>query len=468
MNFVTLEFAAFFAVVLLGTWLVPKGKPYAWFLLGCNLLFYASAGLAFLPLLFVVAIINYATAKGMSHYPRRRMIISISIALQIGLLTFYKYYEILAIQLGLWTNLQLPLGDLLFPVGLSFYVFQGLSYSIDAYRNSDAKPQPLLEVLLFVSFFPTLLAGPILRQSQFFPQLGLRDISHTDIQEGFALIISGLFKKVVLASYLSEHIVRDVYQDPELYASTTVIIAVYAYSIQIFCDFSGYTDLALGVGRLMGYKLPQNFNAPYLATNLQDFWRRWHITLSLWLRDYLYIPLGGNKQGSVYLNLIITMGLGGLWHGSHLRFFIWGILHGLGLCLTHLWKQIPLQATQASSFLGLHGLQSLVRLLGWVFTFNFVALAWIFFRAEDLERCQLILQRCFNWSYTGEGFPILVIPAIVCGIIIQWLGPKLFKGFIALQQELPLICQALLIALLAGFILKMGPDGVMPFIYFQF
>ena len=256
--------------------------------------------------------------------------------------------------------------DILLPVGLSFYIFQGMSYAIDRYRDTALKPMTFLDVLLFVSFFPVVLSGPIMRSSQFFPQL-MEDspagsdeeyeqlekkLINRDIAEGFSYILSGLFKKVVLASYLSEHIVRDVFQSPEFYSSETVLVAMYAYAMQIFCDFSGYTDIAIGIGRLIGFKIPQNFNAPYLATSLKEFWHRWHISLSAWLRDYVYFSLGGNRKGNKYINLFITMTLGGLWHGSHLRFLIWGMAHGLGLVFNHAWTRYnPCKAMLKNGFL---------------------------------------------------------------------------------------------------------------------
>ncbi|MEG1610790.1 MAG: MBOAT family O-acyltransferase [Bilophila sp.] len=487
MNFVTLEFAVFLLFVLTLGWLL-KDRPrlYATFVLLCNLLFYASAGLFFVPLLLTVAVLNWGTARLLTRYSAqaglRKLVITIDIVLHVLLLGFFKYYELLVLGLesllslgGLTPGtLALPMTDILFPVGLSFYTFQGLSYAIDQYRTPDESPQSLGNVLLFVSFFPTVMAGPILRAGQFFPQFGHPNSDPRALQEGFALILSGLFKKVVLASYLSEHIVRDVFQSPEAYSSWAVLAAVYAYSIQIFCDFSGYSDMAIGVGRLMGYKLPDNFRSPYLALNLQDFWRRWHITLSLWLRDYLYIPLGGNRKGSRALNLIITMSLGGLWHGSHTRFLVWGLLHGLGLAGVQLFQHLrqrffPVaevsEPTTSVSGRMLHGLG-----VGcaWLLTFHVVSFLWVFFRAEDMERSLEILRRVFWFGQPGEGFALMVIPAILIGLLVQVVGRPLFGAFVDMQERLPWPLQAITLALLGGMILHMGPDGVMPFIYFQF
>ena len=481
MNFVTLEFASFLLFVLVAGWLLrDRDEAYRAFLLLCNLFFYAVAGIAFVPLLLAVAVLNWGTAHLLARFrerPRvRKALIVADVAAHVCLLAFFKYYEFLVLGLESLASLggfgmglvahALPGTDMLFPVGLSFYTFQGLSYAVDHYRNPDEPPRAFLDVLLFVSFFPTIMAGPILRARQFLPQLGHRTWESRDVQEGFALILSGLFKKVVIASYLSEHIVRGVFESPEFYSSWAVLAAVYAYSIQIFCDFSGYSDMAVGVGRLMGFRLPENFRSPYLALNVQDFWRRWHITLSLWLRDYLYIPLGGSRRGNRYLNLIITMALGGLWHGSHLRFLIWGVMHGVGLAVVHAFHQLKPRLWPGpveNTVLRWCGMAA-----AWLLTFHFVSLLWIFFRAEDMERSLEILRRLLFFGQPGEGFPLLVVPAVAAGRLVQLYGARLFRGFVDMQDRLPWAAQAVVLALLGGFILRMGPDGVMPFIYFQF
>ncbi len=504
MNFVTLSFAFFFVLVLAIHAIFRKGTPqYKILLLGLSCFFYATAGLSFLPLLFAVGLLNWLTAHGVHKYasiPKfAQGILAVNVSIHVGLLIFYKYYEffLLHMEQALQVvGVELALYDLiantefLFPVGLSFYIFQGLSYAIDQYRQKEA-PQSLLNVLVFVSFFPTILAGPILRAKDFFPQLQggaipestlvqkqflPQNLQHVeqkkqDMVVGFTFILSGLFKKVVLASYLSEHIVRDVFLTPDAYASITVLMAVYAYAMQIYCDFSGYSDLAVGVARLMGYRLPQNFNAPYLACSLQDFWRRWHITLSTWLRDYLYIPLGGNKRGNKTLNLLITMTLGGLWHGAHLRFLIWGIMHGVGLSLVHAWQGLcKLLGVAQMEGKALHGIMSkkVGALLGWFVTFHFVCLLWIFFRADTAEQALFIMERIALWESTGEGFAALVPLAIIVTMCTQWYGARLFKAFVHVICGQWLFLQVAIFTVLCALILKLGPDGVLPFIYFQF
>lgn len=496
MNFVTLYFSLFFLVVLTIFSFCPRSIKVQSFLLLCfNLFFYACAGIQFLPLLFFVAFLNYVSAKLTNGHPpkkhtTRRTIIHFIVALQILLLGFYKYYEFFILnteallsQIGLQISLigLLPSVDILLPVGLSFYIFQGLSYSIDRYRDISLKPRSYLEVLTFISFFPTVLAGPIMRSNQFFGQF-IEEIFpqdrefkeqekkwiNQDIAEGFTYILSGLFKKVVLASYLSEHIVRDVFQNPDFYSSETVLIASYAYAMQIFCDFSGYSDLAIGIGRLMGFKIPINFNAPYLATSLQDFWHRWHISLSTWLRDYLYISLGGNRKGNKYLNLFITMTLGGLWHGAHLRFLIWGMAHGLGLIINHAWQKIcPLSPKKEKKEYPLV-LTRIYSFFTWFITFHCITILWLFFRADTTEKALEMLQRISLFTTEGDGYSYLVLVAIFTTMIIQIIGKHCFQGFSYVLEKAWLPLKILIIALCSAIILKMGPDGVLPFIYFQF
>ena len=483
MNFVTLEFATFFLFVLVAGWLLrERDGEYRAFLLVCNLFFYALAGMAFVPLLLAVAVLNWGAVHLMSRFsgqPRKRKgVIALDVALHVALLAFFKYYEFLILGLeslasaaGLDTGIlrhALPSMEILFPVGLSFYTFQGLSYAIDHYRCPDEPPRAFLDVLLFVSFFPTIMAGPIMRARQFLPQLGHRTWDSRDLQEGFALIRSGLFKKVVIASYLSEHIVRDVFESPEFYSSWTILAAVYAYSIQIFCDFSGYSDMAIGVGRLMGFRLPENFRSPYLALNIQDFWRRWHITLSLWLRDYLYIPLGGSRRGNRYLNLIITMALGGLWHGAAIRFVLWGTLHGVALALHKLWLSVVPGAKVSG-----YQMHPLSRLAGILVTFHLVCFGWLLFRADSMRTVQLMLHQI------TDNFHLQLLPQMLAGyggvFALVGLGYLLHmlpgRADAAARRAVvasPFWVQVLLLASVAWGVMQIQSSSIQPFIYFQF
>lgn len=476
MNFVTVSFVLFFLPVLCMGWALRREvRIYKAFLLLASLLFYACAGPGFLLLLAGVALLDWGTVVLMEERTAgvRRFLVGGAVAVHVLSLAFFKYYEpflSLAMEWGgsaaEWLFVP-ALADMAMPVGLSFYTFQGLSYLIDHYRDGEAPSRSFPEVLCYLSFFPTVMSGPIMREGQFFPQLLSTHARREDFSEGSALILSGLFKKVVLATYLQAHAVDPVFGDAGAYSQWAVLAGIYAYAIQIYCDFSGYTDLALGVGRLMGFHLPANFNAPYRALNVQDFWRRWHITLSLWLRDYLYIPLGGSRKGNRYVNLVATMVIGGMWHGSGWTFVVWGALHGAGLAVVHAFHQLQHR-------LGWDGeavpaiLRPVCRVLAWLLTFHFIAALWVFFRASSLEEAVQVLQGAVTPHGEGFGCSLLVPVIIALGLLLQWGGGWLSKGFLGLQLRMPWPLQGLVAGMLAALILNMGPEGALPFIYFSF
>ena len=486
MLFTTVQFAIFFMIILALNWTFRRGRrPYKWFLLLANIVFYGSLEIRFLPLLLVIGFANWFFALFMARTARpgaAKALLLADITVNLGLLAFFKYFEFfysqaesLLLMLGMKTNL--PFMEVVFPIGISFFTFQGLSYAIDVYRDREQVVSSLLDVLLFVSFFPTVLSGPIMRARNFIPQLTVARYNSQDFQNGFALILSGLFKKIVIASYLSEHIVRQVFQVPENYSSLTVLAAIYSYSIQIYCDFSGYSDLAMGLALLLGYQIPVNFRQPYTATNLQDFWHRWHISLSTWLRDYLYISLGGNRLGIVrkYINIMVTMALGGLWHGAHSRFILWGMLHGLGLVLTHAYRDVrkrvlgegrPDRSEPIPRGTAVWG--GVKSTLCWFLTFNAVSFLWVFFRADNTDWALQVFASAFKFNQAGAGFEFLVIPAVLIGLLLQFLGGSVQRFYLGLQTRLPILLQAVVIAVICVIILKLGPDGVLPFIYFQF
>ncbi len=471
MNFISPEFVLFFSLVLVCNFLLrEKGMLYRLFFVACNAVFYAYAGPRFLLLLLHIAIVAWGTGKLLANATSnalRRTILFFSVMLNLSALAIFKYYEFFTIQAewlvsSLGDKIDFPLLDLALPVGLSFYTFQGISYCIDQFREERTPPQSFLNVLMYVSFFPTVMSGPIMRGHAFWKQMDRNQCNESDIREGCLLILSGLFKKLVIATYLSEHVVRNVFLVPDAYSSAAALVAVYGYAIEIFCDFSGYSDLAVGIARLLGWKLPENFQSPYMALNLQDFWRRWHITLSMWLRDYLYIPLGGNRRGNRYLNLLVTMTLGGLWHGAHMRFLFWGIGHGLGLAVTHAFQQWK-KRCGIDHKPGVAG-----TLLGWFLTFHFVAFLWIFFRAENMDIALGVIGRIAGGNLAGEGFPVLALMAIAVGLAMQGAGPFLFRRSLSFLERLPVAVQACVFFFFTTLFLRMGPEGELPFIYFQF
>lgn len=444
---------------------------YTWFLLIANLLFYALAGVGYLPFLLFIAFINWICVRAMERKGRRKRLIMVSatVAVHVFILAFFKYYEAAALGLveligpsAQWL-VNPYLASWVLPVGLSFYSFQGLSYTIDHYREEGLAPRSYAQVLCFLSFFPTVMSGPIMRESTFFPQLRTSFAGEEDFPEGVVLILSGLFKKVVMATYLQSHLVDGVFAAPDEYSSAAALMAVYAYSVQIYCDFSGYTNIAMGVAQLMGFHIPKNFDEPYRSLSLQEFWHRWHISLSTWLRDYLYIPLGGSRKGNRYVNLMITMIIGGLWHGSSLGFLVWGTLHGAGLAVVHAWHRLS-----AGWQVRNHVLRGLGNVVSWVITMHMVALLWVFFRAETLTDALAVLGRVAEGVLEGEGFPLAVLIATLWGVLLSFCGTKLYRWTVRGMSVLPWAVQGVVAGLVVAFIMNLGPDGILPFIYMRF
>ncbi|EIV95595.1 MBOAT family protein [Frankia sp. QA3] len=338
MIFPTIEFAAFFVVVMALSWLLMP-RPALWkpFILAASYFFYGFADARFVLLIVASTLINQAAARAIHRF-RDRRILAAAIACDLGLLGWFKYYGFFALSVdraltdvGLPT--PLPLLQVALPIGISFFTFQALSYVIDVHRGITA-PAPLLDFAVYEAFFPHLVAGPIVRASEFIPQLATpRDPAQVPTTRAAFLILGGLIKKVVLADVIASRLVDPVFDAPGQHSSAEIGVAVYGYAVQIYCDFSAYSDIAIGIALLLGFRFPDNFDRPYASRSLQEFWRRWHMTLSRWLRDYVYLPLGGSRRGRrrTHLNLMITMTLGGLWHGASWTFVLWGALHGAAL-----------------------------------------------------------------------------------------------------------------------------------------
>ncbi|MDR1165865.1 MAG: MBOAT family protein [Deltaproteobacteria bacterium] len=483
MAFTSLDFAIFFGVALIFNWrLRSSPRFYPPTILAANLVFYGLGAPKFLPLLFVVAFLNWkaVTLLGPDQSPfRRKLAIGLNIFLNLGLLAFFKYFDFFLVtleDLGLALHGGLfSLPEIVYPIGLSFFTFQGLSLSIDKYRDSSLNTPRFIDTLIFVSFFPTVLSGPIQRWDNFYPQLKRAKTGPADYSLAITLIITGLFKKVALSSYLSEFVVRGVFQMPDQYSFIGVWAAVYGYSAQIYLDFSGYSDLAQGVGLLLGYNVGENFRSPYLATNIRDFWRRWHISLSTWLKDYLYFSLGGSRRGSTTFNLIVTQTLGGLWHGAHLRYLIWGLGHGILLAVTHVFLAVQKKRDEAMDAIGFKSWQRpkksyprLKKFLAFFFTFHAVTLLWILFRADDASRALEIAASLFDFTRPGEGAPILAWVIVALTFFGQWAGNGIKDLFTHLQSRMSLPALSLWTAFWIIIIIRMGPDGVLPFIYFQY
>ncbi|MDH4305924.1 MAG: MBOAT family protein [Acidimicrobiia bacterium] len=468
MLFPTVEFAIFFLVVLTANWLLlPHRGAWKVFMLAASYLFYGAWDWRFLGLIIASTVFNQAMATVIDRAPdpnARKRLVKMAVAGNLAALGWFKYYGFfvssavnLAGRLGI--DLPLPLLRITLPVGISFFTFQALSYVIDVYRGS-ARPTAPLDFAVFLAFFPQLVAGPIVRSSEFLPQLKERkDPRNVEAVEAFGLIAGGLFKKVVVANTLAAAIVDGVFANPGAYSALEVLFAIYGYAVQIYADFSGYTDIAIGVALLMGFRFPQNFEHPYRAVSLQDFWRRWHMTLSRWLRDYLYIPLGGSRgtRAETYRNLLLTMVLGGLWHGAAWTFVVWGLLHGGGLAVER-WmgeRAEPRPQTPATVFARR------------VLTFHLVCLGWVFFRAESFALAGTMLSRLVHFGPAPAVTPTVLL-LVAGGIAVHYVPRHLrLRARHQFGRLRPVAMAAALGAVLL-LVDGLGPEGVAPFIYFQF
>jgi alginate O-acetyltransferase complex protein AlgI len=458
--FPTVTFAVFFLIVLPVSWaLMPYQRVWQVWILLASYVFYGWWDWRFVFLLAGSTVVNHVLAVAIYRARAagaRRALLTAALAFDIGLLGYFKYSNFF---LSSADNLLGTswLAQVVLPVGISFFTFMAISYVVDTYRGILV-PASLARFAVFQAFFPHLVAGPIVRASELLPQLERpRDPRRVDVSRAFVLIVVGLFLKVVIANHLATHIVDDVFAAPNRHSSLEVLVGVYGYAVQIFADFCGYTNIAIGVALLLGFRFPQNFDSPYAAVSLQDFWRRWHMTLSRWLRDYLYIPLGGSRKGRLltYRNLLLTMVLGGLGHGAAWTFVAWGAIHGVGLALERALGWRP--TTPAAQWFG--------RIL----TFNVVCFAWIFFRSGSFARAGDVIERLFTaWGQPSPLVTTSVVLAILVGIVGQYVRPHavvaVFRGF----GRLPLPAQAAAVGVCLMLINTLGPEGVAPFIYFRF
>jgi alginate O-acetyltransferase complex protein AlgI len=431
--------------------------------------FYAQWDWRFCFLLFFSSVVSYAAGlliTSTGNRQRQRLVVGIAVALHLGLLGAFKYLDFfvssaneLARLLGL--QHELPFFEILLPIGISFFTFHGISYITDVYRGDVAVCRNPLDMLLYMSFFPQLVAGPIVRAAYFLPQLARPSPEAIPIAAALLLILGGLFKKVVVANYLATGLVDPVFSAPTSYGGPDLLLATYGYAVQIYCDFSAYSDMAIGLAALLGFRFPANFNQPYRAQYLREFWRRWHISLSTWLRDYLYRPLGGNRRGrfKTYRNVMLTMLLGGIWHGAGWKFVAWGALHGGGLAVERIFE--PWLGRSPSSLGG--------KLVATLLVFHFVCLGWIFFRAEDFAMARLYIGGL--GSGWGDGLqqaaPAMIV-LIGIGLVGQFTPPALFERAAAAFARLPGWGLGVFAGTVVAVINALGPEGIAPFIYFRF
>ncbi|WP_104985976.1 MBOAT family O-acyltransferase [Sorangium cellulosum] len=484
MLFNTLSYAQFFAAAFLGSWALARlfgVWPRIVFLLLMSYGFYAAWDWRYLPLIFASSTVDFLLARAIAREERpraRRLMLIATVALNLGFLGFFKYWNfavenvaaLRALITGAPVSADHALRVLLPPVGISFFTFESMSYVIDVYRRELPPHRSYLRYLLFVAFFPHLVAGPIVRPRDLLPQFE-RAPSLTREQggEGLFLIAVGLLKKVVLSDQLALNLVDRVFERPENFSALEVLCGVYGYAAQIYCDFSGYTDIAIGSALLLGVRFPKNFDAPYKARNLADFWRRWHISLSTWLRDYLYIPLGGNRGSELatYRNLMITMLLGGLWHGASWNFVFWGFLHGLGLAVTRAFQRArggERKAAAASPTAGAF----LVRAACVLLTFHYVCFAWIFFRAPTFSQAVLVLRQIGTLTTFHPNLPPVLVALLGAALLSHYVPERTYERARGAFIAAPAAVQGALLFLVAVGLHEAASAAAVPFVYFQF
>ena len=575
-------FWAFFLVAMIAYYfLYARITARNMFLLAFSLFFYYKAGGFFFFLIIFSTFVDYYIGEKVhrsEHQPTRTWLVVLSLVINLGLLAYFKYtfyfvdilnsfgadiakQDYLANAANGWLGTSLDVSKIILPVGISFYTFQTISYTLDIYRRKITPVDNILDFGFYVSFFPQLVAGPIVRASSFVPQI-YKPYKLTAEEYGFAifLIINGLVKKILISDYISTNFVDRVFLEPQKYSGFENLMAIYGYAIQIYCDFSGYTDIAIGLALLLGFRLNINFNSPYSSTSITDFWRRWHISLSSWLRDYLYISLGGNRTTSIftyisvpivllifvlvdgwtglnfmffmmlvtvwvlslafsdmkfigvigvivavmfagnafitqawytfglltviilfwtlllarperkqsistYMNLTITMLLGGLWHGADTRFIIWGALHGGALALHKFWMEITGSKGKES--------KGISRFLGQIITFHFVCFCWVYFRAQDMTTINTMfnqITRAFQANKIGEmvvGYAD-IFRLMVVAYVIHWLPRNLKNELVIWFTNLPEIVKAIIISIVIIVLYQASTSAVKPFIYFQF
>ncbi len=468
-------FLFFFCLFLLGYQFLYKRKlgRVIYFTIFSFYFFYKACGFYFL-FIILSAIVDFNLSNWMYRVTgkrNRKLILVFSIVINLGLLFYFKYTNFFIELINDFTNGHIQPLHLILPIGISFYTFENLSYTIDVYRHKFKPVQSFLDYCFFLSFFPKLVMGPIVRASDFIPQIR-QDIYLTkeDVAKGLYLILGGLFKKVVISDYIYVNYVQYIFDDPSRHSGIECLLGVYGYAMVIYCDFSGYSDMAIGMAKWMGFTINENFDSPYKSSSITEFWRRWHMSLSSWLKDYLYISLGGNRVGKVrqYLNLMITMILGGLWHGASLNFVVWGAMHGVALAI----DKVRLSIFKYSSPPG-KWQRHVLKALGVLLTFHFVCFCWIFFKASSFEDARIIIIQIatnFNasawkpllWAYSS------VIGIMAIGYLIHFV-PKSYEQFsVTVLGKVSIVGRIAVLLVFIWIVIQVKQaDQVMP-IYLQF
>ncbi len=481
MNFIDPEYLFFLFVVIISLEIVHRKQYQHWILLCASYFFYWYTSQALILLLAIITLITYYCGQEIylsTDLKKRKILLLIAVSSTLAILGYFKYFNFTIVTVNNILNISYPLSDILLPIGISFYTFQALSYVFDIYRETLAPSESLKEYALFVSFFPQLVAGPIVRASELLPQLKESiSITHQNLQLGITLILWGAFKKVVISDNISP-IVNATLSNPIGHSSFDIISATFLFGIQIYCDFSGYTDIAIGTARIMGINLPINFLRPYLSQNPTDFWRRWHITLGRYIMDYLYIPLGGNRKGKLRtdINLLCTMLVCGLWHGAAWNYVIWGGFHGVMLLVDKSIRKIFFNHANADRA---HNLKNPKIIISILITQYFVFLGWLLFRVGDLDNLMYCIKKyvMFDFDLTlSQKIIIVSLISVICIIIMGSVNQKISSFFedVITQDwferigSCRLICWVAYVVVIGVALYTLSPNQSEQFIYFQF
>ena len=433
--------------------------------------YYKSSGVYVLCLLGV-SVSDYLIGRMLGRTTvawRRKLCVAASVVINMGMLCYFKYTSLIVDTLNRFLREPITLWDIALPIGISFFTFRSVSYIVDVYRGKIAPVERLIDYVFFLSFFPPLVAGPIVRATELVPQIRRRpEVTDSMFAGGLFLLMTGVFKKVVLSDYISSNFVDRIFDAPSLYTGFENLMGMYGYTLQIYCDFSGYSDMAIGIALLLGFRFPANFDSPYQSASITEFWRRWHITLSFWLRDYLYIPLGGNRVPlwRNYFNLFITMVIGGLWHGASWLFVLWGAWHGLLLVFHKLFMRLRGNRKDKPA-------NKVAHVLGVLLTFHLVAIGWVFFRADSLtvvgEMASQIATQFHPEVFMQfvEGYPTVTL-AIVVGYLLHYTPHRWSEGVCKVLERIPFVCKAVVFAVFIFLVLQVRSSELVPFIYLQF
>lgn len=467
-------FLFLFAVLIFFYHLMRKNRIAKFLLvIAFSLYFYYKSSAEYCFILVGVCIFDFTLGIWLDRLKNnweRRLIVAFNVIVNVGMLIYFKYFNLLYETFCNFAGKDFDAWEIVLPAGLSFFTFRSISYIVDIYRGHIHACKDFLAYTFYLTFFPPLLAGPVVRAKDMLPQVEANPIaSKAMVSEGLFLIMCGLIKKVVVADFISGNFVARIFDNPSLYSGFEVLMGVYGFVIQLYCDFSGYSDMAIGIALLMGYQFFDNFRSPFKSESVTEFWRRWHISLSTWLRDYVYIPLGGNRCGRIrhYFNLFITMVIGGLWHGASWMYLIWGGLQGLFL-------------------VGHKGLRSIFpktdrtkpsvwwrRAINIFVTFNLIAASMIFFRADSMKKVKEI------WVAIIGNFHINVAPQfveayfsivlVIVGAYLMHFAPERWTSRLKTVYHVsPLVIQAIVLALVILIVIQTRQTEIMPFVYMQY